>query len=164
MMTPSSYLDGPYHGEIEINSDGSFEYIHDDESLLDSIRYLVNDSDINCSDTATVYITINPIPDYPIPSDDTFSILEGTLVVDTCISIYKESSYGFTNWAENEPNQKGDENFAEILGDGTWNDNASSWEIPHMLEVNQIESSISGYVKLGDYNGHSYFKSTLISD
>ena len=162
----SSYLDGPYHGEIEINSDGSFKYIHDDtESLLDSIRYLVNDSDINCSDTATVYITINPIPDCPIPSDDTFSILEGgTLVVDTCISIYKESSYGFTNWAENEPNQKGDENFAEILGDGTWNDNASSWEIPHMLEVNQIESSISGYVKLGDYNGHSYFKSTLISD
>ena len=83
--------------------------------------------------------------------------------MDTCISIYKESSYGFTNWAENEPNQKGDENFAEILGDGTWNDNASSWEIPHMLEVNQIESSISGYVKLGDYNGR-YFKSTLISD
>ena len=165
----SKLLDGPDHGIITLNNDGSFEYIHDDsETLLDSLRYLVNDGDVNCSDTATVYITINPIPDCPIPVDDIYTVIEGeSLTIDTCITTYTDPGTGYTNWSGNEPNQSGSENYGEILHgetnpdleDGKWNDIPSSSSKKYLLEVDKLITFKAGHTYLGQYNGHSYFKS-----
>ena len=170
----SVLLDGPDHGVIKINIDGSFEYIHDDsETLIDSVRYLVDDGDINCSDTATVFITINPIPDCPVPVDDIYYVTEGeSLTVDSCITTYTDPGTLYTNWAGNEPNHQqgqGSENYGEKLfgetnpnlGDGEWNDIPLSVNKKYLLEVDKLITSKSGHTYLGEYNGHSYFKSNL---
>ena len=61
----------PLYGIATISEDGKIEYIHDDsETTFDSLRYIVKDS--ICGDTATVYITINPVPDCPIVEDDVY--------------------------------------------------------------------------------------------
>ena len=41
----------------------------------------------------------------------------------------------FTRWAENEPNNVGNEDCGEIYGEGTWNDNACSIERRFIIEV-----------------------------
>ena len=164
----ATLLDGPDHGVIQINSDGSFEYIHDDsETLLDSVRYLVSDNDVACSDTATVFITINPVPDCPIPLDDIYYVTEGeSITIDSCITTVTDPGTGYENWAPGEPNNSG--NAAYILSyddkpdfDGKWDDNNSSLSIPHLLEVDKLITSLSGYTYLGQFDGHSYFKSNL---
>ena len=164
----ATLLDGPDHGVIQINSDGSFEYIHDDsETLLDSVRYLVSDNDVACSDTATVFITINPVPDCPIPLDDIYYVTEGeSITIDSCITTVTDPGTGYENWADGEPNNSG--NAAYILSydnkpdfDGKWDDNTSSLSIPYLLEVDKLITSLSGHTYLGQFDGHSYFKSNL---
>ena len=166
----STYLDGPRYGIVQINTDGSFEYIHDDsETLLDSLRYLVSDGDVNCSDTATVYITINPVPDCPIPSDDIYYVTEGeSITIDTCLSSITNPGTGYTNWDPGEPNQTGDENYGEIIfpgpsdpDNGKWNDITDLNNKKYLLEVDKLITTKSGHIYLGQYNGHSYFKSNL---
>ena len=167
----STLLDGPDHGIITLNTDGSFEYVHDDsETLLDSVRYLINDGDVNCSDTATVYLTINPVPDCPIPNDDIYYVTEGeSITIDTCITTYANPGTEYTNWADNEPNQQGNENYAEKvhgetnpdLEDGKWNDIPLSTNKKYLLEVDKLITTKSGHTYIGQYNGHSYFKSNL---
>ena len=44
-------------------------------------------------------------------------------------------SFQFTRWAENEPNNVGNEDCGEIYGEGTWNDNACSIERRFIIEV-----------------------------
>ena len=74
------------HGIVTLGEDGKIEYIHDDtETLLDSMTYILKDS--TCTDTATVYIIINPVADCPIPVDDVYYVTEGdTLTVDSCVT------------------------------------------------------------------------------
>ena len=110
------------HGIVTLGEDGKIEYIHDDtETLLDSMTYILKDS--TCTDTATVYIIINPVADCPIPVDDVYYVTEGdTLTVDSCVTAAVNKGSNNENWAAGEPNSSGDENIGEIYSDGTWND------------------------------------------
>ena len=59
-------LDSPaLYGDVIINPDGSFTYQHDgSENFSDSFTYLINDGgNPEGTDTATVFITIEPAPD-----------------------------------------------------------------------------------------------------
>ena len=151
----------PRYGIISMNSDGSFEYIHDDsETLVDSLQYIVSDGDTNCSDTVTVLITINPVPDCPIPSDDTYVVTEGgTLNVDTCITQYTDPGTLYTNWESNEPNNLDFEDYAEIYPWGTWNDITATPTKKYLLEMESGVGYVDDHTYLGSYDGHSYFMS-----
>ena len=65
-----------------MNSDGSFSYTHDgSETLTDSFTYQVDDN-LGRADTAIVTLTVRPINDDPLASDDAFVVTEdGTLNV-----------------------------------------------------------------------------------
>ena len=153
----------PVNGTIKINTDGSFEYIHDgSETLEDSIRYVAYDNDINCTDTATIYITINPVADCPIPEDDIYVVKEGGELVigDECITVYDENGTGYQNWELSEPNDLPDENYGEMYKSGTWNDITNIPAQRYLLEMESGVNSVTDHQPLSpgfSYNGHTYF-------
>ena len=56
----------PSFGAVVLNSDGSFDYSHDDsENFEDKFKYLLNDGECDTWDTVTVTIRIDPVPDTP---------------------------------------------------------------------------------------------------
>ncbi len=66
-------LDGPTNGTVVINPDGSFTYTPDPNYFGDdSFTYIACDPS-NACDTATVFITVDPIPDSPIAVDDVYT-------------------------------------------------------------------------------------------
>ena len=70
----ANLLNGPAHGHLMLNADGSFSYTPDaDWNGTDSFTYTVNDGALN-SNVATVTITVNPV-------DDTVSDDGGTATV-----------------------------------------------------------------------------------
>ena len=63
-------VDGPEHGTLTWNADGTYVYEHDgSETIADSFVYEINDGD-GGSDQATVFLTINPVNDAPIANND----------------------------------------------------------------------------------------------
>ena len=76
---------------------------------------------------------------------------------------------GYVNWADGEPNNSNNENYGEIsfpgpIGDpglGKWNDISSSNPSSYLIEVDKLITSLSGHTYLGQFDGHSYFKSNL---
>ena len=59
-------LDPPAFGGVILNSDGSFDYSHDDsENFIDEFTYLLNDGECSQWDTVSVSIRITPVPDTP---------------------------------------------------------------------------------------------------
>ena len=57
----------PSFGAVVLNSDGSFDYSHDDsENFEDKFKYLLNDGECDTWDTVTVTIRIDPVPDTPL--------------------------------------------------------------------------------------------------
>ena len=71
-------LDPPLFGGLILNSDGSFDYTHDDsENFIDEYTYLLNDGECNIWDTVTVTIRIDPVPDTPpVAVPDTFNCID----------------------------------------------------------------------------------------
>ena len=153
----------PVNGTIKINTDGSFEYIHDgSETLEDSIKYVTYDNDINCTDTATIYITINPVADCPIPEDDIYVVKEGGELVigDECITVFDENGTGYENWETGEPNDLPDENYGEMYRSGKWNDITNTPPRRYLLEMESGVNSVTDHQPLSpsfSYNGHTYF-------
>jgi gliding motility-associated-like protein len=63
----------PSHGTVTMNPDGSFVYTPNaDYNGNDSFTYNLCDADGDCDD-AIVYIITNPVDDFPIANDDTFT-------------------------------------------------------------------------------------------
>jgi len=64
------------NGETAINTDGSIFYQHNGkETIMDSFTYQVKDNLTNISNIATVDITITPINDAPVATDDNSNII-----------------------------------------------------------------------------------------
>jgi parallel beta-helix repeat protein/VCBS repeat-containing protein len=75
-------VSNPTHGTLTLNADGSFTYTPAvDYSGADSFTYKANDG-TGESNAATVTITVNPVNDAPVGSDDSYETDEGT-VLDT---------------------------------------------------------------------------------
>ena len=70
-------VSGPMHGSLTVNSNGTFEYIHDgSETTSDSFTFRVFDGTLY-SPAATVSITVNPVNDAPVANPYSFSVDEG---------------------------------------------------------------------------------------
>ena len=68
----------PAKGTVTFNSNGSFTYIPNANfSGTDSFTYRANDGTVN-SNTATVNITVNPVADPPVATDDSYTVAEDT--------------------------------------------------------------------------------------
>jgi VCBS repeat-containing protein len=66
---------GPSHGSLTLNADGSFTYTPDqDFNGTDTFIYQASDG-TNPSNVATVTITVNPINDAPVATDDAYSVM-----------------------------------------------------------------------------------------
>ena len=155
------YID-PLYGIVTISEDGRIEYIHDDsETTIDYLQYIVKDSE--CEDTATVVITINPVPDCPIVEDDVYYVTEGdTLTVDSCSTQPLHIGSKYENWESGEPNDTGNnEDFGELFSTGKWNDQVDPYPQKYLFEINTLTKQISELEFAGQYNGHSYFVSRL---
>ncbi len=71
----------PLYGTLTLNANGSFTYVHDgSETTVDSFQYKANDGTFD-SGVATVTITITPVPDPPMATDDRYRLLEGGSIV-----------------------------------------------------------------------------------
>ncbi|MHA2333881.1 MAG: tandem-95 repeat protein [Candidatus Hodarchaeales archaeon] len=75
--------DGPINGELILSTDGSFTYTPDPNfNGADSFTYVANDGTED-SNIATVTITVNPVNDDPVATDDSYTTDEdATLIVD----------------------------------------------------------------------------------
>ena len=80
-------LDPPSFGGVVLNSDGSFDYTHDDsENFIDVYTYLLNDGECSVWDTVTVTIRIDPVPDTPpVALADTFNCIDEGSFLQTLI-------------------------------------------------------------------------------
>ena len=76
-------VDDVSHGNLSLNSDGSYTYTHDGgESAADSFTYKANDGRVDSGNVATVTITVNRVNDVPVATDDAYTVGEGrTLTV-----------------------------------------------------------------------------------
>lgn len=75
-------VDGPAHGTLELNSDGSFTYTPDaDFNGTDSFTYCADDGEV-CSNTVTVTITVDPVNDAPVAEDSAHGTAQNLPVVD----------------------------------------------------------------------------------
>ena len=64
------------HGEVQLNSDGSFTYTPDtDFSGTDTFSYVASDGSTSSAPTL-VTITVTPVNDVPVAEDDSFTISE----------------------------------------------------------------------------------------
>jgi parallel beta-helix repeat protein len=76
--------EGPSHGTLVLNADGSFTYTPNTGFTgEDSFTYLINDGTVDSAEVATVTITVKHVNTPPVPTDDAYTIDEGsTLSVD----------------------------------------------------------------------------------
>jgi VCBS repeat-containing protein len=73
-------VDGPAHGSLTLNADGSFSYSPATTyNGGDSFTYQANDGTAD-SNVATVTITVNPVNDAPVAEDDSYSTDEDTVL------------------------------------------------------------------------------------
>ena len=67
----------PSNGQLTLNSDGSLKYVHDgSETTTDTFTYRASDG-IDLSNFATVTITITPVNDAPVATDNVYPVAEG---------------------------------------------------------------------------------------
>src|SRR5207237_925640 len=67
---------GPTHGTLVLHADGSFVYTPDkDYNGADSFTYQASDGELT-STAATVTITIRPVNDAPVATDDSYTTVE----------------------------------------------------------------------------------------
>jgi VCBS repeat-containing protein len=88
-------VNGPAHGTVTLNADGTFVYIHDgSETTTDSFTYRANDGTVN-GNIVTVNIGVTPVNDAPVAVADSISVLEGgtaTVLVSGATSVLANDS------------------------------------------------------------------------
>ena len=73
-------VNGPSHGTLVLNQDGSFTYTPSPNfSGSDSFSYKASDGSL-ASDPATVTIVVNPVNDAPLAINDSYAVNEDTLL------------------------------------------------------------------------------------
>jgi VCBS repeat-containing protein len=138
------------HGTLSLASNGSFTYTPDpDFNGTDSFNYVLSDGDL--TDTATVTLTITPVNDPPVATDDAYTVdedgaLSGNVVTDDTgngadsdidsspltVSLGSNVSHGTLSLASNgsftytpDPDFNGTDSFNYILSDGDLTDTAT---------------------------------------
>ena len=84
-------VNGPQHGDLTLNSDGSFSYAHHGgEAPTDTFTYRTTDGDLN-SNIATVTINVTPVNDAPQGATETYSAVQG-LVMQSAFSLLQNDT------------------------------------------------------------------------
>ena len=69
----------PANGSIVVNANGSVDYTHDgSETLADSFSYTILDNSGAVSNSGTVNITVTPVNDAPVATNDAYTVIEGS--------------------------------------------------------------------------------------
>ena len=69
----------PTNGSVVVNADGTVDYTHDgSETLADSFTYTILDNSGAVSNNGTVNITVTPVNDAPVVTDDAYTTSEDT--------------------------------------------------------------------------------------
>ena len=102
------------------------------------------------------------------PTTIDFSLFdkEASTIVTTTLSdtntqvlvTFSEELNTFANWNNGEPNDMGTENHAHLTGGGTFNDHRLNQQFPSLIEINSTVTTLSNYLYVGTFGGHSYFK------
>src|SRR5207245_2232921 len=72
-------VNGPAHGTLSLNNDGSFTYTPAlNYNGPDSFTYKANDGQVDSPTNATVSITVTPVNDAPVATNDSASTPEDT--------------------------------------------------------------------------------------
>jgi VCBS repeat-containing protein len=88
---------GVSHGTLVLNADGSFTYTpYNDYDSADTFTYHANDSDLH-SNEATVTITIHPVNDAPVTTDDDKAATEDTPLSFDSVDLTANDSAGPAN-------------------------------------------------------------------
>ena len=125
--------------------------------------YTVTGTDTNgCVATDSVDVTVNSISITSFSTDVTCNgSADGNATAIPPSNNIPSALISFTNWGGNEPNNAGGEDYAHIRGiDGKWNDHTSTYTLPHLMEAESDLGTLPGYIYLGTYQGHYYYKST----
>ena len=137
------------HGTLSLASNGSFAYTpNPDFNGTDSFNYILSDGDL--TDTATVTLTVTPVNDPPVATDDAYTVnedgtLSGNVVTDDTgngadsdidsspltASLGSNVSHGTLSLASNgsftytpNPDFNGTDSFTYVLSDGQLTDTA----------------------------------------
>ena len=107
-------------------------------------------------------ITFNTLPsEKQLVARDLQSNL-GIVAINGEVNLGDNYNLEYDSWGSGEPNNSpAPEDAAEIINaSGDWNDANVSDTKPSYVEFDGIISSLSNFIYLGEYNGHSYFKNS----
>ena len=108
-----------------------------------------------------IYFDKIPIDKQLVPRDLTTNL--GTISIEGEARTIGNDDLVYQDWGTNEPNNTpATENVAEIINSsGYWNDADSGNTQSSYVEYDGLITSLSDFIYLGQYNGHSYFKNPL---
>ena len=117
---------------------------------------------ISCLCYSQVYFNALPQEKQLIGRD--LSTNKGTIVISGDVNNGPYYDLDYDNWKSGEPNNSpSPEDVAQMFGNnsilqGQWNDGSVNSSYPSYVEYEEITTTLGGFVYLGQYNGHSYFK------
>jgi VCBS repeat-containing protein len=102
-------VEGPAHGNLDLNADGSFKYTPDDDyEGTDTFTYYATDGEHN-SETVTVTITVKGANDPPAATEDEYTVSENTtLTINAANGVL-----------DNDSDPDGDDLTADLVADPT---------------------------------------------
>jgi hypothetical protein len=105
-------------------------------------------------------ITFNTLPSEKQLVARDLQTNEGIVTINGEVNLGDNYNLEYDSWNSGEPNNApAQEDAAEIINSlGEWNDADASETRSSYVEFNGIINSLSNFIYLGQYNGHSYFK------
>jgi len=151
VLSVDTYTQGT-HGSVVVQDNGSFVYTPDANYFgSDSFTYSVKDANLGTSNTATVYLTINPVNDAPVAENNSYSTFEDTLLTIPANGVLGNDSDvdldALTSIIVTTP----------IFGDLVFNADGSFTYMPH-LNYDGVDSFIYKV-----YDGSAYSNTATVS-